>query len=261
VILLGSKEVDKAKKVFKDAWDALDDFFDEKRSDTVTEKEKKAAKGKVALAKFKKGLVGKTNQINFRILIGTEKDIGDHIYEAVYMDDKKEPYIYHYKVDKGKPVNTILTNFKDADWNGFKKVEKFKSLTKFLESVYKSEIYHKGKKYKKEEALDVLIKGLKRGLEAVEEDLKEKHGEGHPTLAKIAKVVAIAAITTVATAALTPAAGIVISNISSGGGIGGGVLGDAASAAGEGLKSLVDPTNIVKKVVKKTVTKGHGFKD
>ncbi|GAH58256.1 unnamed protein product, partial [marine sediment metagenome] len=57
-------EIKKAKKVFKDAWDALDDFFEEKRSDTIMEKEKKAKKGKVALAKFSKGIIGKTNQIN-----------------------------------------------------------------------------------------------------------------------------------------------------------------------------------------------------
>ncbi|MHA1439198.1 MAG: hypothetical protein ACTSPD_16625, partial [Promethearchaeota archaeon] len=92
---MGSKEIDKAKKVFKQAYECLNDFFDEKRSDTVYEKEKKAQKGKVALAKFSKGLVGKTNQINFRILIGNEKELGDHIYEAIYKDDKKEPYIYH----------------------------------------------------------------------------------------------------------------------------------------------------------------------
>ncbi|MHA1439754.1 MAG: hypothetical protein ACTSPD_19575, partial [Promethearchaeota archaeon] len=200
---------------------------------------------------------GKTNQINFRILIGNEKELGDHIYEAIYKDDKKEPYIYHFTVEKGRSTNTILTNFKDYDWNGYKKVEKFKSLSKFLESVYKKEIFYKKKKYKKEDALDVLIKGLKRTLEAIEDDEKEKKGEDAPTVQKIARVVAVAAVTTVASAALTPAAGVVVSNIAGGGGIGGGVLGDAAQAAGEGLKELADPGNIVKKVVKKTVTKGH----
>jgi len=64
------KEVDKAKKVFKEAFDVLGDYFEEKRSDTIIEKEKKAKKGKVALAKFSKGLIGKTDKINFRLLIG-----------------------------------------------------------------------------------------------------------------------------------------------------------------------------------------------
>ena len=138
---MGSKEVDKAKKVFKDAWDALGDFFEEKHNKTVYEDAKKAAKGKVALAKLHAGMVGKTEQINFRILIGQEKELGDHIYEAVYMNDKKEPYVYHFIVDKGKPREQILTNFKDPDWNGYKKVQKFKSLTKFLEDCYKEDIY------------------------------------------------------------------------------------------------------------------------
>ena len=127
------KEVKQAKKVFKSAWDALDDFFDEKRSDEVKEKIKGARKDEVSLAKFHKGLVGKTNQINFRILIGNNKEPGDWIYEAVYMDDKKEPYLYMFDVNKGRPIKNILTNFKDPDWNGYKKVKKFKSLTKFLE--------------------------------------------------------------------------------------------------------------------------------
>jgi len=70
---------------------------------------------------------------------------------------------------------------------------------------------------------------------------------------KILKVVAITAITTIAMAALTPAAGVVMSNIQAGGGIGGSVLGDAASAAAEGLQSVVDPTKIVKKVASKTL--------
>jgi hypothetical protein len=67
------KEVEKAKSIFKDAWDALNDYFEEKRSDTVYEKEDKAKKGKVALAKFSKSLLGTTNQINFRILIYKKK--------------------------------------------------------------------------------------------------------------------------------------------------------------------------------------------
>jgi hypothetical protein len=259
---MGDKEIKKAKKVFKDAWDCLDDFFDEKRSDTVFEKEKKAKKGKVALAKFKKGLIGKTNQINFRMLIGQEKEMGDHLYEAVYMDDKKEPYIYHFIVDKGKPRQNILTNFHDEDWNGYKKVQKYKSLTKFLGSVYKDDIYHKGKKYKKEEALNILIKkGLRRTLEAVEEDVKDKHGEGHPLAMKIAKIVAVAAVTTIISAALSPAAGVVLQNIQAGGGLGGNVLGEAAHAAGEGLKSVADPLKLAKKAVTKTVTKGVDLGD
>ncbi len=256
---MGSKEIDKAKKVFKDAWDSLEDFFEEKRSDTIFESEKKAKKGKIALAKFSKGLVGKTNQINFRILIGQEKELGDHVYEAVYKDDKKEPYIYHFIVNKGKPAANILTNFKDDEWNGYKKVEKFKSLTKFLESVYKKDIYHKGKKYKKEEALDILIKkGLKKALESIKDNVSEEHGAEHPLALKIAKVVAITAVTTIATVALTPAAGVIISNIQ-GGGTGIGALGEAAQASGEALKGLTDPGSIVKKVAKKVVTKGKNI--
>jgi len=170
-------EVKNAKKVFIDAWDALDDYFEEKRSDIIYEKEKKAKKGKVALAKFSKGLIGKTNQINFRILIGEEKELGDHIYEAVYMDDKKEPYIYDFTLNKGKPISNVLTNFKDDDWDGYKKVKKFKSLTKFLDHAYEDGIFYEGKKIKKDKALDLLIKkGLKRSLEAVGEDSKEKFG-------------------------------------------------------------------------------------
>jgi len=70
------KEIDKAKKVFKDAFDVLNDYFEEKRSDIVMEDEKKAKKRKVALAKFSKGLIGKTDKINFRILIGNKHKIG-----------------------------------------------------------------------------------------------------------------------------------------------------------------------------------------
>ena len=123
-MVLLKEEVKKAKKLFKDAFDTLNDFFEEKRSETVIEKEKKAKKGKVALAKFSKGMIGNTNKINFRILIGEEKEIGDFIYEAVYLSDKKEPRIFVYKVNKGRPVKNILTNFKEEDWDGYSKVKK-----------------------------------------------------------------------------------------------------------------------------------------
>lgn len=251
------KEVKQAKKVFKSAWDALDDFFDEKRSDEVKEKIKGARKDEVSLAKFHKGLVGKTNQINFRILIGNNKEPGDWIYEAVYMDDKKEPYLYMFDVNKGRPIKNILTNFKDPDWNGYKKVKKFKSLTKFLEYAYKEGVYYKGKKEKKEDALNVLIKGLKRALEAVGEDVKDKKGADSLTAQKIAKVVAIAAVTMIVSAALTPAAGVLIGELAGGGGITGDLIGQAGQAAADGLQRLADPTNIAKKVGKKIVTKGR----
>ena len=101
------KEIDKAKKVFKDAFDVLNDYFEEKRSDTVMEEEKKAKKGKVALAKFSKGLIGNTDKINFRILIGNKKEIGDFIYEAIYLSDKKEPKIY-YHLPQSILVNLLL---------------------------------------------------------------------------------------------------------------------------------------------------------
>ncbi|MFX0004980.1 MAG: hypothetical protein ACFE9J_16055 [Candidatus Hermodarchaeota archaeon] len=250
------KEIDQSKSVFKDAFEVLSDYFEEKRSDTVMEDEKKAKKSEVALAKFSKGLIGKTDKINFRILIGQEKELGDYIYEAVYLSDKKEPRIYVYKVNKGKPCNTILLNFKEDDWNGYKKVEKYKSLTKFLESAYNDGIYYKGKKEKKEDALNRLIKGLKRSLEAVENDEKAKKGDKSSIALKIAKVVAVAAVTTVVSAALTPAAGVIAQEIAGGGSITGDVLGTAAQAAGEGLKNLADPTNIVKKVITKAITKG-----
>ncbi len=213
------------------------------------------------MAKFKKGMVGKTNQINFRILVGFEKEVGDHVYEISLTVNSKEPYIYAYTVSKGRPITNILKGFKDPDWNGYKKVEKFKSLTKFLEYAYDKGIYVKKKKLKKDDALNALLKGLKRSLEAIGEDVKDKQGEGHPTALKIAKVVAVVAATTIISAALTPAAGVVISELAGGGGIGGNVLGQAADAAGQGIQKLVDPTNIVKKVVKKVVTKGHSIKD
>ncbi|MFX1386870.1 MAG: hypothetical protein ACFE9M_06610 [Promethearchaeota archaeon] len=250
------KEIDKVKTVFKEAFEVLSDYFEEKRSDIVMEEEKKTKKGKVALAKFSKGLIGKTDKINFRILIGQKKEIGDSIYEAVFLSDKKEPRIFVYEVNKGKPCNTILTSFKEEDWNGYKKVQKYKSLTKFLESAHKDGIYYKGKKEKKEEALNKLIKGLKRSLEAVEDDEKAKGKGAGPIAKKIAKVVAIAAVTTVVSAVLTPAVGVIAQEIAGGGTITGDVLGSAAQAAGEGLKSLADPANIVKKVVIKTITKG-----
>ncbi|MFX0141821.1 MAG: hypothetical protein ACFFDN_49750 [Candidatus Hodarchaeota archaeon] len=250
------KEIDKAKKVFKDAFEALGDYFGEKRSDTILEKEKKAKKGKVALAKFSKGLIGKTDKINFRILIGQKKQMGDVIYEAVYLSDKKEPKIYVFDVNKGKPSNTILTNFKEADWNGYKKIQKYKSLTKFLETAYKDGIYYKGKKEKKEDALNILIKGLKRSLEAVGDEEEVKGRGAGPIAKKIAKVVAVAAITTVVSAVLTPAVGVIAQEIAGGGSITSDVLGSAAQAAGEGLKNLADPMNLTKKVVQKVVTKG-----
>lgn len=250
------KEIDQTKKVFKDAFDALSDYFEEKRSDTVFEEEKKAKKGKVALAKFSKGLIGKTDKINFRVLIGQKKEIGDTIYEAIYLSDKKEPKIYIYQINKGKPCNTILLNFKEVDWNGYKKVEKYKSLTKFLEEAYKEGIYYKGKKEKKEEVLNRLIKGLKRSLEAVGDDEKAKKGGMSSTAKKIAKVVAIAAVTTIASAVLTPAAGVIIEQVAGGSAIGGDVVGQAADAAVQGLKELVDPTKIAKKAITKAITKG-----
>ncbi|MFX1463875.1 MAG: hypothetical protein ACFFBF_12655 [Promethearchaeota archaeon] len=250
------KEVDNAKKVFKEAFDVLGDFFEEKRSDTVMEDEKKAKKGKVALAKFSKGLIGNTDKINFRILIGEKKEIGDNIYEAIYLSDKQEPKIFVYKVNLGKSCNTILTNFKEEDWNGYKNIKKFSSLTKFLETVYQEGIYYKGKKEKKEDALNRLIKGLKRSLEAVEDDEKTKKGEKSPIAIRIAKVVAIAAVTTIVSAALTPAIGVIAEEVMGGGAIGGDVMGQAADAAVQGLKNLVDPTKLVKKGIIKAITKG-----
>lgn len=250
------KEIDKAKKVFKDAFDVLNDYFEEKRSDTVMEEEKKAKKSKVALAKFSKGLIGNTDKINFRILIGNKKEIGDFIYEAIYLSDKKEPKIYVFNVTNGKPCNTILTNFKEEDWNGYKKIEKYKSLTKFLESAYKDGVYYKGKKEKKEDALNRLIKGLKRSIEAVGDDEKAKKGDGSPIAIKIAKFVAVAAVTTIVSVALTPAVGVIAEELIGGGAIGGDVIGQAGDAAVQGLKNLVDPTKIVKKVTTKVITKG-----
>lgn len=249
-------EIDEAKKIFKDAFDVLNDYFDEKRSDTVMEDEEKAKKGKVALAKFSKGLIGNTDKINFRILIGNKKEIGDFIYEAIYLSDKKEPKIFVFNVANGKPCNTILTNFKEVDWNGYKKVVKYKSLTKFLEIAYKDGIYYKCKKEKKEEALNRLIKGLTRSLEAVGDEEKSSKGEDSPIALKIAKFVAVAAVTTIVSAALTPAVGVIAEELIGGGTIGGDVIGQAGDAALQGLKNLVDPTKIVKKGITKAITKG-----
>jgi len=255
-------EVKNAKKVFRDAWDALDDYFEEKRSDTIYEKDEKAKKGKVALAKFSKGLIGKTNQINFRILIGEEKELGDHIYEAVYMDDKKEPCIYDFIVNKGRPLNNILTNFKDDDWDGYKKVKKFKSLTKFLDYAYEDGIYYEGKKIKKDKALDLLIReGLKRSLEAVGEDSKEKFGADSETAKKVLKVVAIAAATTVVSVALTPAAGVVVAEMAGGAPVTGEIIAKAGEAAVGGLKNLTDPATIAQKAASKALTKGKKLID
>ena len=251
-----SKEIDKAKEVFKEAFDALSDYFEEKRSDTVLEKEEKAKKGKVVLAKFSKSLIGNTDKINFRILIGQKKDLGDYIYEAVYLSDKKEPRIFVYTTNDTKSSNTILTNFKEEDWNGYKQIKKYKSLTKFLEDIYEKGIYYNGKKEKKEDALNKLIKGLKRSLEAVEDDEKEKKGGTSPIAVKIAKVVAIAAVTTIVSAALTPAIGVVTQEVLGGGTITGDVLGQATDAAVQGLKNLVDPANLAKKGIIKIITKG-----
>jgi hypothetical protein len=38
-------------------------------------------------------------------------------------------------------------------------------------------------------------------------------------------------------------------------------MGEAAQAAGQGLKNLVDPTNMAQKAVKKVLTKGRSIKD
>ncbi|MFX1256652.1 MAG: hypothetical protein ACFFAN_02250 [Promethearchaeota archaeon] len=252
-------EIQVAKKVFKNAWDVLDDFFEEKRSDEVLEKEEKAKKGKVALAKFHKGMIGNTNQINFRILIGEDKEIGDHIYEAVYMSDKKEPKIYDFEINKGRPIKNILTNFKDKDWNGYKKVHEYKSLTKFLEHSYKNGIFCKGKKEKKEDALNALIKGLQRSLKAVGEDVKDKKGANSETAKNIAKVVAIAAATTIVSAALTPAAGVVVAEVAGGAPLTGEILGQMGQAAIEGVKGLSDPATLARKAAQKAITKGKSL--
>jgi hypothetical protein len=255
-------DIKNAKKVFKDAWDALDDYFEEKRSDTIYEKEKKAKKGKVALVKFSKGLIGKTNQINFRILIGEEKALGDHIYEAVYMDDKKEPYIYDFTVNKGRPQKNILTNFKDDDWDGYKKVKKYKSLTKFLEHAYEDGIYFEGKKRKKDDALELLIKrGLKRSLEAIGDDANEKYGNDSITAQKVAKVVAIAAATTLVSAALTPAAGVVVAEMAGGAPVTGELIAKAGEVAVEGVKDLADPATLARKAAQKVASKGKKLID
>ena len=114
----------------------------------------------------------------------------------------------------------------------------------------------KEKKKKKENALNVLIKGLKRSLEAVGEKEKAKGGGASSIAKKIAKVVALAAVTTILSVILTPAVGIIVQEVVEGGSITGDVLGSAVQAAGEGLKSLADPVGLAKKVVKKVITKG-----
>jgi hypothetical protein len=251
------KEIKSAKKVLQDAWDVLDDFFEEKRSDIVIEKEEKAKKGKIALVKFSKGMIGKTNQINFRILIGQKKEYGDYLYEAVYMNDKKEPYIYIFKMEDPKSIHHVLTDFKEENWNGYKKVKKYKSLTDFLEIAYKKGIYCDGKKEKNEDALNIILKkGLKRSLEAIEADSKEKYGIDSEKVKRVAKVVAIATATTVVSAALTPAAGVVVAEVIDGAPLTGELTGQATQAALEGVKNLADPVNIAKKIAQKAISKG-----
>ncbi|MFX1275099.1 MAG: hypothetical protein ACFFBP_06420 [Promethearchaeota archaeon] len=248
-----SDQIKKTAKIFKDAFEALSDFFEEKRSDTI---EEKINDSKVALAKFSKSLIGNTDKINFRILIGQKKEFGDVIYEAVYLSDTKSPKIFINKVEEGRSVKNILSNFKDDDWSGYKKSKKFKDLDKFLEYVYKEGVYVDEKKKKKEDALNILIKGLKRALEAVESDENEKSGGMSPRSKKIAKIIAVTAVTTIASAVLTPAVSVVAQEIATGGQITGGVLNQAGQAALEGARSIVDPVKLAKKAVQKTVTKG-----
>jgi len=253
------KEIEKTKQIFNDGFESLTDYFEEKRAETIFEKEENTKKGKVALLKFSKSLIGKTEKINFRILIGQKKDIGDHIYEAVYLSNKKEPYLYIYKINKGKPCEIICKNFKEEDWQGYNKSKKYKSLTKFLEDVYNSGIYFNGKKEKKEDALNILIKGLKRTLEAIVEDEKDKGNDNKEVVKKVAKIVAIAAATTIIYAVATPAVGVIAQELTSGGVITGDVVAQAGEAALQGLQNLADPANLATKVVKKVVTKGAKF--
>jgi len=63
-------------------------------------------------------------------------------------------------------------------------------------------------------------------------------------------------VTTIVSAVLTPAVGAIAQEIAGGDCITSDVLGSAAQAAGEGLKRLADPVDLVKKVVKKAITKG-----
>ncbi len=121
---------------------------------------------------------------------------------------------------------------------------------------YREGIFFKEKKEKKENALNILIKGFKRSLEAVGDDEKSKKGSNSPIAMKIAKVVAIAAVTTIISVVLTPAIGIVAEEIAGGGAITGDILGQAGDAVMQSLKSLADPAKVVKKVITKTVTKG-----
>ena len=178
------------------------------------------------------------------------------------MDDKKEPYIYEFVINQGKPINNILTNFKDDDWDGYKKVKKFKSLTKFLDNAYEDGIYHEGKRKKKDEALKLLIKdGLKRSLEAIGDDANEKYGSDSITAKKVAKVVAIAAATTLVSAALTPAAGLVVAEMAGGAPVTGELIAKAGEAAIGGIKNLADPATLAKKTVSKAATKGKKLID
>ncbi|TXT60598.1 MAG: hypothetical protein BAJALOKI2v1_90012 [Promethearchaeota archaeon] len=250
------KEVNSAKKVFKDAFDVLDDFFDERKKDIIEEKDKHSKKGKVALIKFSKSFLGKTDKIHFRILVGKKKEWGDRVYEAIYLGDKDKPYIYYFKVRRDKSLKKILKDFYFPDWEGYKKYEEFSSLDDFLEDAYENGIYYKGKKVKKVAALDALVDGITRSLEAIGEEVKEEKGVDNETVKKIAKVVAIAALTTVVSAALTPAAGIVVQEVAGGGSITGELIGQATKAAVQGTQQLFDPTNMAQKVIKKTISKG-----
>ena len=173
----------------------------------------------------------------------------------------KKPRLYKYKITWGRPVKKALKEFQDPDWKHYIKVKEYKSVTEYLEYVYDKGIMYKKEKHKKEDALDVLLKGMKRALKALGEDVKEKKGVDNETAKKIAKVVAIAAVTTVVSAMVTPAAGVVVQELASGGTISGNVMGEAAQAAGQGLKNLVDPTNMAQKAVKKVLTKGRSIKD
>ncbi len=125
------------------------------------------------------------------------------------------------------------------------------SIIAFLLRLFtcRSGIYYNTKKEKKEEALNILIKGLKRSLEAVADDENAKGRGASPIAKKIIKVVAVAAVTTVISAVLTPAVGVIAQEVAGGGSITSDVLGSAAQAAGEGLKNLADPVKLTKKVV------------
>jgi hypothetical protein len=250
------KEVENAKEVFKYAFDVLDDFFEERKKDIIEEKDKHSKKGTIALIKFSKSFLGKTDKIHFRILVGRKKKWGDRIYEAIYLGDKDKPYIYYFKVKRDKAIDKILKDFYFPDWEGYKKYEEFSSLDDFLEDAYKNGIYYKGKKVKKVAALDALVDGVTRSMEAIGEEVKEEKGVDNETIKKIAKVVAIAAISTIVSATLTPAAGVVVQEIASGGTLSTQLISQATDIAVQGAQNLVDPTQLAKKVVSKTITKG-----